>query len=522
MIRCCRTLVALALLVASHASAQDIDLVLENGTIYDGAGGEPVVGHVAIKGGKIVSVGTDAVPSAKWRIDVKGLVVAPGFIDLHTHSDGENTEPESRACVNYIMQGCTTSVTGNCGSGPVDVAGYYKDINSAGCGTNVAHLLPQGNLRLKVVGDIDRQATDEELEQMRSLARKAMQDGAWGMSTGLIYTPSTYASTEELIELTKCIAEGQGIYVSHIRSEGDQLLEAVQEAIRIGKEGGTPTHISHFKASGTANWGRLRVAIDLIEKSRATGQTVTADQYPYTASSTSLEATVFPLWSRNGGQKELVKRLDDPETKERLLKEVGRAIEERDDGARLLIASFSKRADWAGKNLKEIAVSEQKTPLEIAELITRQGGAAVINFGMHEDDVRLAMNVSWVATASDGGTRVPNESVPHPRSYGTFPRKIGLYSIRENVLPLSMAIRSSSGLPADILGMTDRGYLKSGQFADVVIFDPQAFIDTATFAQPHQYAAGMKYVFVNGTPAVYNGVPTGALAGRALRKNGGK
>ncbi|WP_437193435.1 N-acyl-D-amino-acid deacylase family protein [Planctomicrobium sp. SH527] len=498
--------------------ADDVDFIIENGLIYDGSGATPVQGHVAVKDGNIVSVGSGAAPSSLWRIDAAGLVIAPGFIDLHTHGDSGVVSPLARGCVNYLTQGCTTLITGNCGMGPADVGAYYKQMEIGGIGANVGHLIPQGTLRLEVVGKENRPPTKGELAKMRSIVQQGMQDGAWGMSTGLIYTPSTYASTSELIELAKVVASHKGIYASHIRGEESGLLDSVNEALRIGREAEIPIHISHLKVKGTPQWGMLKLAIALVEQARSNGMTVTADQYPYTAASTSLEATIFPAWSRSGGLLQLIKRLDDPASADKIREEVQKSLSEKEDGKQIVIATFSARPDWVGKNLKQIAELEKISSLELAESIMRQGGASIVNFAMSEEDVRSAMACDWVATASDGSVHLPGANRPHPRSYGTFPRKIGYYSIREQVLPLEQAIRSSSGLPADILGLTDRGYLRIGQAADIVIFSPKELIDQATFEKPFQYSSGIHYVFVNGTPAIYDRVPTGAQAGKVLRK----
>lgn len=519
MIMNIRVLLLLLLAILSNGVlAEAADFVIENATIHDGSEAPPTKGYVEVKNGKIVSLGPGAGPATQWRIDASGLVVAPGFIDLHTHSDRGITKPETRSAINYLLQGCTTSVTGNCGSGPTNVKKYYDNVDAAGAGTNVAHLLPQGSLRLQVVGNVNRQATPEELDEMKRLARQGMRDGAWGMSTGLIYTPSTYANTDELIAIAQEIATAGGIYASHIRGEEGGLLDSVQEAIRIGRSAAVPVHISHLKVKGTPNWGSLRLAIELIEQARTGGVKVTADQYPYIASSTSLAATIFPPWSLSGGTGQLAQRLDDPQTGARVREEVSKSLSVKEQGKQIVIAQYDKRPQWVGKHLKEIADAEQTTPLKIAEEIMRNGGARIVNFAMSEDDVRLAMTFPWVATASDGAVMIPNANRPHPRSFGTFPRKIGHYSIREQVLPLEQAIRSATGLPADILGLSDRGYLRPGQAADIVVFDPQEMIDRATFENPFQYAAGIRYVFVNGIPAIHEGTPTGALAGKALRK----
>jgi N-acyl-D-amino-acid deacylase len=509
---------AVVLLLLAPVSAQDAvnaDVLLRGGTVHDGTGAPGVVGAVAIKGDRIVAVGNFTAGEIGRVIDCTGLYVAPGFIDLHTHSDNQVTDPLLRGSVNYLMQGCTTQVTGNCGSGPTDVAGYYKIIDAGGAGTNVAHLIPQGDVREKVIGTVDRKATSEDLVKMEELVDQGMRDGAWGMATGLIYVPSVYADTDELISLNRIVAKHGGIYASHIRGEGTELLAAVKEAIRIGREGGTPAHVSHFKVSGQESWGTLRLAIELIEQARAKGEKVTADQYPYTASSTSLEATIVPTWARSGG--ELVKRLDSEETGPKLKADIAHSLERKDRGAAVFIARYRPKRAWVGKNLKQIAEAEQRPVLDIALEILRNGGAAIVNFSMSEDDVRLGMQQTWVATASDGRAYLPGADKPHPRSYGTFSRKIGRYALIEGVLPVESAIRSASGLPAEILGLPERGRLTAGFYADVVVFDPKEYRDAATFEEPHQYSHGVSYVFVNGQPAVHQGLPTGTLAGRALR-----
>jgi len=519
-VRCCIVSVVLALFGCAISVAADsvaADVLLKGGTIFDGSGNEGIVGDVAIRGERIVGVGTFPLKGAKWEIDCRGLVIAPGFIDLHTHCDGPLVRPATRANVNYLMQGCTTVVTGNCGSGPVDVAEYYDKIDAAGAGTNVVHLLPQGSVRSRVMGTAQRKATPDELAEMKRLADQGMSDGAWGMSTGLIYVPSSYADTDELVEIAKVVAAHSGIHASHIRNENTEVLKAVNEVIEIGRRAALSTHISHFKSSGRDAWGLVRRAAEAIETARQSGQKVTADQYPYIASSTSLDAMLIPTWARAGGRKALIARFDDPKTAGRLKAAMTVTLKKREGGRAMRIASYSPRRDWAGKNLAEIAQSEGKDPLDLAIQISRNGGASIVNFSMSEEDVRHIMQIPWVATASDGRSYVPAADRPHPRSYGTFSRKVGYYAIREKVLPLAQAIRSATGLPSDILGLTDRGYLKVGVYADVTVFDPDAFIDKATFDAPHQYSQGVRCVFVNGHPSVFAGIPTGALTGRALR-----
>ena len=509
----------LLLILATIAGADDspvnADILFVGGTIFDGSGAEGVVGDVAIQGNKIVAVGKFTHGKVLQRINCTGLVIAPGFIDLHNHSDGPIVAPATRGNVNYLTQGCTTIVTGNCGSGPIRVKEFYDKVDAAGSGTHVAHLLPQGSLREFVMQRVNRKPTEEELVKMRDLAAKAMEEGAWGMSTGLIYIPGTCCETEELIEIAKVVGSRGGIYASHIRNESKQLVESVEEAMQIGREGKMPVHISHFKASGADAWGQLRIAANAIEKARTSSEKVTADQYPYIASSTSLEATLLPTWAGEGGRKKLEERLKDAESRAKIKAAVDKALSIK---RRIQIASFGPNPEYVGKSLDEIAAAQKRDTTDLVLDIESRGGARVINFGMNEEEVRMAMQLPWVATASDGSARIPDQDQPHPRSYGTFSRKIGLYSVREKVLPLAQAIRSSSGLPADILGLTDRGYLRPGLAADIAVFDPKTFVDTATYDHPARYSTGLKYVFVAGTPAIFEGTPTGSLAGRALRK----
>jgi len=499
------------------ANPVEADVVIQGAMIYDGTGKPGVKGDVAIKGDRIAAVGAFKVAGRPRIIDGTGLIVAPGFIDLHTHSDTSIRQAATRSNLNYLTQGVTTIVTGNCGFGPVDVAAYFKEIEAHGAGSNVIHQIPHGSLRRQVMGNFNRPPTAKEMEQMKALVDKGMRDGAYGMSTGLIYTPGVYARTEELIELAKVVAARGGFYASHIRGEGTELLSSVDEILRIGREAKLPVHISHMKASGRAVWGKAADAIAMVQAARAKGQVVTADQYPYSASSTSLTATIIPTQYQEGERKELVARLDDPEVGPKIRKAIQQRLDSRDGGDTIRIARYAPKPQWQGLSLAAIAKQEKRPALEIVLEIERNGGAQIVNFGMSEDDVRLIMRQEFVATASDGSGQVPSSSVPHPRSYGTFPRKIGMYSIEERNLPLEQAIRSSSGLPADILRLPQRGYLRAGYFADLVVFDPNTFRDKGTYEKPHQYATGVRYLFVNGVLTIAEGKYTGTLAGKPLR-----
>jgi N-acyl-D-aspartate/D-glutamate deacylase len=512
-----RPLLLWALLPAADP-AVEADYVLRGVTLVDGTGGAAVKGDLAIKGERIVAVGRFTLSNKPRELDGDGLLAAPGFIDLHTHSDSALTEKETRDNLNYLRQGVTTVVTGNCGFGPSDVAAYFAKMEKGGVGSNVIHQVPHNAVRQAVMKNANRVPTAEELEKMEKLVDRGMRDGAWGLSTGLIYNPGTYARTDELVALARVAAKHGGFYASHIRDEGAGVLSATEEAIQIGKEAGLPVHISHMKSSGPKAWGKTADQIALVEKARKAGQAVTADQYPYIASSTSLAAMVIPARFREGDKKDFLARLDDPDQGPLVRKAIAATIEGRNGGESLRIASYRPKPEWKGKSLAEIAEKEKKTAVELVLEIERNGGAGVVSFGMREEDVRLIMKQPWVATASDGGARVPAEDVaPHPRSFGCFPRKVGRYALEDKVIGLEQAVRSASGLPADILHLPERGYLKAGYFADVVVFDPKTFRDAATFDKPQQYAPGVKYLFVNGKLAIDDGTFTKALSGKVLR-----
>jgi N-acyl-D-aspartate/D-glutamate deacylase len=378
------------------------------------------------------------------------------------------------------------------------------------------HLVPHNSVRRKVMGNVNRQPTADELKKMQAMVEKGMKDGACGLSTGLIYDPGSFSQTDELVALAKVVAKHGGIYASHIRDEGVNVVTATEEAIRIGREAKVAVHISHMKATGKKAWGKSADTIAAILRARKKGLAVTADQYPYTASSTSLTATLVPARFREGDRKAFQKRLDDEELGPRIRKAIEDNLKSRGDEA-IRIAAFGPKPAWQGKSLAAIAKLEKKAPIDVVMEIERRGGASIVNFGMSEEDVRSIMKQPFVATASDGSARVPDKSVPHPRAYGCFPRKIGRYALADKVVTLEHAVRSCSGLPADILHLPERGYLKVGHYADVAVFDPKAFRDTATYDKPHQYAAGLRWLFVNGRAVVKEGKYADALAGQVLR-----
>jgi N-acyl-D-amino-acid deacylase len=498
------------------ATPVEADVVLRGGEIHLGDGKPAVKGDVALKGDRIVAVGSFEVKGDPRSLDCKGYLIAPGFIDLHSHSDNPLLTAATRSNANFLTQGVTTVVTGNCGAGPVDVAAFYSKLDRK-VGTNVAHQIPHNNLRREVMGEANRKPTAAELAKMKALVEKGMKDGAWGLATGLYYTPGSFADVEELIELSKVVSAHGGFYASHIRDEGVGLLPSLEEALTIGRKGGVPVHISHLKSYGRKYWGKASDALGMIEAARKKGERVTADQYPYTASSTRLAADVIPTRYREGTLKDFLERLNDKELGPKVREAMEQNIKGCDDGKSIRIARYQKNPRWQGMTLAAIATAEKKTPLEVALEIERNGGAQIVNFSMSDDDMRLIMKQDFVATASDGQAMTSDGTMIHPRNYGTFSRKIGRFAVEEKLVPVEFAVRSATGLPADILGLKDRGYLKEGHFADVVVLDPKTFRDTATFDKPHTMSAGVVALYVNGTLAVEKGKVTIALAGRALR-----
>ena len=494
------------------------DVVFRGGTLIDGTGRPSRIADVAIRGDKIVGVGKVEIGPGTKVVDITGLVVAPGFIDLHTHSDVPIVAEATRDNRNYQAQGVTTIVTGNCGGGTLDVATYFESIERHGAGANVIHLIPQGNVRESAVGRAERKADPSQIRSMLRLVEKGMQAGAWGMSSGLIYVPSRYASTAELAALAKVVGAHGGIYASHIRDEGKGLIPSIEEAIAIGRQGGLPVHISHLKAMGKANWGTTRDACAAIEKARASGLKVTADQYPYVASSTRLTAMVVPHWAGQGTTTDFGRIADDPVQGPKLRREIEHDLAERDGGSSIRIARYAKEPGIAGLNLAEIARRRGTTPIEVVIDIERNGGAQAISFGMSEEDVRQVMTCEYVATASDGAAHRPGGTdKPHPRAYGTFPRKIR-YAIDRKAISLEQAVRSCSGLPAEILGLPDRGTIRPGAFADLVVFDPANFRDVGTFDDPTRYATGVKYLLINGEAVIESGKAVPKIRpGRVLR-----
>ena len=507
----------LVVTAAPRPAREDVDLLLRGGTIIDGTGAPPRVADLAIRGDRIAFIGdaSKASLTPKRTIEVRGLVVAPGFIDPHTHtqSDLSSTDPRQRANIPYLMQGVTTVITNNDGGGTLEIGKTLDAWTKNGIGTNAALYVPQGSVRGAVLGMSDRVPTARELDSMRSLVRRGMEQGAIGMSTGLYYAPGSYASTGEVIDLAKVASRYGGIYDTHLRDESSYtigLIGAVNEAIRIGREAKIPIHISHIKALGVDVWGQSDTVIALIRKARAEGVDVTASQYPYNASGTSVGASLLPRWAEVGGRDSLRARIADSATRDRLTKEMENNLRRRGGASSLLISS-TRDATILGRTLAEIAAARHESPIDAALQIIQQGDASVASFNMNEKDIEKFMVQDFIMTDSDG-------SDGHPRKYGTFPRIIRHYVLKEHLLSLPQAVHRSSGLTAATLRLNDRGVLKTGNVADVIAFDTATIADRSTYREPTLLATGMRYVFVNGTMAIDQGKYTGALAGKALRR----
>jgi N-acyl-D-amino-acid deacylase len=518
-----RAAFALALLAFSlPAQAQTYDIVLENARIYDGAGNPWFRGDVAIQGDTIAAVGRiPASAQAKQRINLNGLALSPGFIDIHSHARrGIFLVPSAE---NLVRQGVTLVIEGPDGSSPIPIRPFLEKLAATKFGINFALFAGHGSIREAVMGTQNRPATPEELEKMKGLMRDAMRDGAFGMSTGLFYVPGNFTPPNEVIEIAKVAGQMGGIHVSHVRDEAEGILDSTIETIRIGELGNMPTQLSHHKVMGKPYWGKSKDTLRLAEEARARGVDVTADAYPYDASSTGTGA-LFPQWSLEGGNKALNERLSAPESRAKIKAEiVNRIITARGGGdpKNVSLASCSFDASLAGKNLAELTKAKglEPTPENAAETameLQSKGGCSAVYHAMSEEDVERILRWPHTMVASDGGIQVMGEGVPHPRSYGTFARVLGRYVRERKVITLEDAVRKMTSLPAWRIGLMDRGLIRPGMKADIAIFDPEKVQDLATFEKPHQMAVGFQHVFVNGKPVLLNGKMTGELPGKVL------
>jgi len=512
-----------AILLSPYLFAQNADYIIRNGKLMDGTGNNWQLKNIAIVNNKIVAIGNLTNWKATKEIDAKGLIVAPGFIDVHAHIEG--SEVKNPLATNFIYDGVTTVITGNCGGSADNMKTYFDYIDSLGVSINVAALMGHNNIRKQVMGTANRHATEEELQKMEAIAEKAMKEGAVGMSTGLIYIPGTFAPTEEVVRLAKVVSKNGGVYASHIRNEEDKVAEAVNEAIAIGREAKLPVEISHFKVNGQNNWGRSDETLNLVKNARLEGIDVTIDQYPYTASSTNL-GILLPDWVLADGQDSILARLKNPairaKVKAHSIDMITRRGLKHFDYA--YVANFKADTNYNGKNIREInllrggkdnALAQAETIVQMMEL----GGAQMVYHGMGDKDVKNIMAYPFNMAASDAGIAVVGVSRPHPRAYGTNARVLGKYVREEKVMSLEEAIRRMTSLPADKFNIKQRGLIKEGFIADIVVFDENEVTDMATFENPHQFSKGFKYIFVNGALTIDNGLHNGARKGLAIRNN---
>lgn len=500
----------------------EFDILISGGRLIDGAGTPSTYGDLAIRGDRIAAIGALSGASASLRIDAKGRAVAPGFIDIHSHARGGIFDRP--AAENYVRQGVTTVIDGNDGDSPVAIGRFLDRLSQLPIALNFGIFAGQGSIREAVLGDQNRPATPEEIRRMQNLVRRAMLEGAFGLSTGLFYVPGSYTPTEEIVALARVAGALGGIHISHMRDEAGNVLQSVEETIRIGEEGGLPTQVTHHKIIGATNWGKSRATLALIERARARGVDVTIDAYPYTASSTSLAAALFPQWALAGGQAALAGRLADPAQRSGLKTAVAARIRnERGGGdpARVVLAECPSEPGLNGKTLADVTAARGRQPtIENAAQtvieIEQRGDCTGIFHAISEEDVERILLSPLTMIASDG--EIPAATgVPHPRSYGTFARVLGVYVREKRLLTIEEAIRKMTSMPAARLRLPDRGLLRPGMMADIVVFDPAAVADRATFLNPRRFAAGFDYVLVNGKAVIHKGALTQERPGRVLR-----
>jgi N-acyl-D-amino-acid deacylase len=510
---------AVALSGPVRPEAPRFDLAIVGGQVVDGSGQPSRRGDVGILDGRIAAIGSIAPTDAREVIDARGLVVAPGFIDVHTHADDIARQPMA---ANFVRMGVTTIVAGNCGSSALDVAAALAEVDRMGVAVNFATLIGHNTVRRAVLGTEDRAPSIGEMARMRSLVWRAMADGAIGFSTGLQYVPGTYASPAEIVELARIAANAGGIYTTHLRNEGTELEAAIEEALRVASTTRARVQISHLKVDSPGRWGASAQALDLLDRARARGLEVMADQYAYTAAASTLSIR-FPAWALEGGAEAIARRLSDAGEWPRIRDEMRAMLAERGlhDLSFAVVASYPADPTLNGLTMRQVAArlsgdDSADAQFEAARTMLLRGGASMVYHLMSDDDIGRIMRHPFVALASDGGLVTAGDGMPHPRSYGHTARVLSEYVRQRRVVALAEAVRKMTSLPAAHFRLGNRGLLKEGYAADIVVFDPRLVRDTATYERPHAHPDGIPYVLVNGTVVVRGGRETGQRAGRVL------
>ena len=507
-----------ALLAAACAAPPLYDTILLGGNVVDGTGAPSRQTDVALLDGVVAAVGDLSRAQGADTLDVTGLHVAPGFIDTHSHSGPSLGTADLSHAEPLLAQGLTTVVINPDGGGPVDLMLQQGRLETHGLGLHVAQLVPHGSVRGEILGAADRAPDDAELEAMRALVRSGMEAGAWGLSSGTFYAPGSFSDNAELVELGRVVGEYGGIYTSHIRDESDYtigLAAAVDEVIEVGREAGITAVVTHIKALGPPVWGAAGEVVERIDAARAAGVSIFADQYPYLASATGLSAALLPRWSQAGGSGALAERLADPPTRARIREAMIENLARRGGADRIQFRRFADDPAIEGRLLSDLAEERGEDPIDVALELIERGGPSIVSFNMSEEDLLAFMTQEWTMTSSDGGLPLFGEGVPHPRSYGAFARKIGKFVFADGVMSLEAAVRTMTSLPADVMGMTDRGRIAEGLVADVVVFSDD-FRDNATFTAPHQLSTGVVHLFVAGRAAILGSQFTGERAGQVL------
>ena len=508
-------------LPGSLAGAAEFDLIIRNGRLLDGTGNPWVYADVGIKGDRIVAVGRIVADDNAREIDAAGHYVTPGFIDVHSHAWPAISRPKTASAEALLTQGITTVFINPDGGGPIDLSMQRRAIEAVEPGLNVARFIGHNSTRSAVLGRQNRDPDPSELARMAGIVRQGFEAGAFGLSAGPFYVPGNFSKTEEHIALARIAAEFDAVYTSHIRDESDYtigVVAAVEEVIRVAREARVPGVVTHIKALGPPVWGKSAEIVQRVEAAREEGVQVFADQYPYEASSTGLTAALVPAWAQAGGAGALNARLLEPEIRASIRREMAGNLARRGGAANIMISEFAPDPSLERRRLDAIARDRLREPIDVAIEIVLAGGATIISFNMSDEDVRRLMVQPWTMTSSDGKLVEPGEGNTHPRSYGPFPRKLRRYVLEAKVLTLEQAIRSMTGLPAAVFRLRDRGYVRVGAYADLVVFDPAAIADLATYEEPHQLSTGVRYVVVNGVLALSSGQITKARAGRVLNR----